>query len=82
MTWNELYHWGKGVRLQTARQEGWIRNLAYLIAAANRNPKKPMPSIGNFWPIPELDLAAQVGKSEDLSQIRARLMKLWQISEN
>ena len=72
------------MKKRRAIEENQIRRFAYLFASANRDPKKSFPQITEFWPIAVLDEAyyQSFGTPEENEEIKAKLMKAWQLSQN
>ena len=83
-TIREVYQFAKGVKKRRALEENNIRRFAYLFAQANKDPKKSFPKIQEFWPIPYLDQAftSTFDNPEKNSEIKAKLMQAWQLSQN
>lgn len=83
-TLRELYQYAKGVKKKRALEENHIRRFAYLFAQANKDPKKSFPHVMDFWPIPVIDRAFsdRFGTREENEEIKAKLMKVWQLSQN
>jgi hypothetical protein len=51
MTFKEFYHYSVGFQIRKAREMEPYRLIAYCTLAANRDPKKPFPTIDKFWPL-------------------------------
>ena len=83
-TLRQVYEYAKGIKKRRALEENQIRRFAYLFASANRDPKKSFPQITEFWPIGILDEAyhQSFGTPEENEEIKAKLMKAWQLSQN
>ena len=83
-TIREVYQFAKGVKKRRALEENNIRRFAYLFAQANKDPKRSFPKIQEFWPIPYLDqaFASNFDNPEKNSEIKAKLMQAWQLSQN
>lgn len=83
-TLRQVYEYAKGIKKKRALEENQIRRFAYLFASANRDPKRAFPQITEFWPIPVLDRAyyQSFGTPEENEEIKTKLMKAWQLSQN
>lgn len=83
-TLRQLYQYAKGVKKRRAVEENNIRRFAYLFAQANRDPKKSFPQLPDFWPIPIIDraFADRFGSREENKEIKAKLIKVWQLRQN
>jgi hypothetical protein len=83
-TLREVYQYAKGIKKRRAIEENQIRRFAYLFAQANQDPKKRLPRITEFWPIPYLDQAFsdRFENPEKNNEIKAKLMQAWQLSQN
>lgn len=83
-TLRQLYEYAKGISKRRAIEENYIRRFAYLFAQANSDPKKSLPRVFDFWPIPFLDKAylKSLGTPQENKDIKTKLMKLWQQSQN
>jgi hypothetical protein len=83
-TLRQVYEYAKGIKKQRAIQENHIRQFAYLFASANRDSKKSFPSMSDFWPIPLIDgfKGQGFGSPEENEEIKQKLVKAWQLSQN
>jgi hypothetical protein len=75
LEWREWLLIYEGYSLRYYKQLEQTRMISYTIAAANRDPKKPFPSIHRFMPLPT-DVKEDKGEKISKEEL-AKIVKLY-----
>jgi len=76
LTWREWLLITEGYSLRNLKEWERTRAIIYTIAAANRHPKKPFPSIQKFMPLATDKVDEERGEKLTQEQL-ARVIKLY-----